>query len=72
VSGGIGEAVSNVVEADDVAPAMTAAQPPPPAGKPTNQSCEFADRASLERALRAYVAGNPAFSLHLLLKRIGD
>lgn len=73
VSGG-SEEVSNVAEADDVAPEMTAPPPPPPphAGKRTNQSCEFADRASLERALRAYVATNPAFSLHILLKRIGD
>jgi hypothetical protein len=74
VSGGIGEAVSNVAEADDVAPEMaTTPEPsPPPAGKRTNQSCEFADRVSLERALRAYVATNPAFSLHIRLKRIGD
>lgn len=73
VSGG-SEEVSNVAEAADVAPEMTAPPPPSPphAGKPTNQSCEFADRASLERGLRAYVATNPAFSLHIRLKRIGD
>lgn len=73
VSGG-NEAVSNVVDADDVAPEMAATPEPSPSptGKPTNQSCEFADRASLERALRAYVATNPAFSLHIRLKRIGD
>lgn len=73
VSGG-SEAASNVVDADAVAPEM-AAPPEPvssPTGKPTNQSCEFADRTSLERALRAYVATKPAFSLHILFKRIGD
>ncbi|HEX7849832.1 MAG TPA: hypothetical protein VF485_08905 [Sphingomonas sp.] len=73
VSGGSEEVVSNVVDADEIAPTMTASEPwSSPASKPTNQSCEFADRTSLERALRAYVATNPAFSLHILLKRIGD
>jgi hypothetical protein len=73
VSGG-SEVVSNVAVADDVAP-ETAATPAPsssPASERPNQSCEFADRASLERALRAYVASNPAFSLHIRLKRIAD
>lgn len=73
VSGGWEETASNVADADEVAPTVTAPEPSAsPTGKPTNQSCEFADRASLERALRAYVATNPAFSLHILLKRIGD
>jgi hypothetical protein len=73
VSGGSAEVASNAVDADEAAPKMPAPEPSSsPAGKRTNQSCEFADRASLERALRAYVATKPAFSLHILLKRIGD
>lgn len=73
VSGG-SEVVNNVAVADDVAPEMAATPEPSssPASERTNQTCEFADRASLERALRAYVATNPAFSLHIRLKGIGD
>jgi len=73
VSGG-SEVVNKVAVADDVAPEMAATPEPSssPASERTNQSCEFADRASLERALRAYVATSPAFSLHIRLKRIGD
>jgi len=62
------------IERGGVAPEMTAAPAlsPPAAGRPTYQRCEFAERASLARALRAYAADKPAFSLHIPLKRIGD
>lgn len=45
------------------------AAPPKPTGGAT---CHFKDRASLERALRAYVATNPRFPERIRLKRIGD
>jgi len=66
-------AITNVEDAD-MAPAANSTQAAPPAGsKPSGgATCHFKDRASLERALRAYVATNPPFPERIRLKRIGD
>lgn len=68
---GSGDAVDavNSSDAENGTPDMVAGLQE---GKRTGQSCEFADRASLERALRAYVAATPDFPVHVRLKRIGD
>ena len=41
-------------------------------GKLTGSTCNFADKASLERALLAYVAAHPGFHANMRIKRIGD
>lgn len=61
---------TDAVALNDMSPAE--AQPTPEISeKPTGQRCRFNDRASLERALRAYVATNPAW-VRVRFKRIGD
>jgi hypothetical protein len=67
------EAASNVEDADVAATTNSMQAESTVAAKPLGgATCRFKNRASLERALRAYVATNPAFSLHIRLKRIGD
>lgn len=71
VSGGMDEA-SNVVEVDATGNETDlAAQPSEPGGR-TMQTCSFGDKASLERALRAYVATDPPFPAYTRFKKIGD
>jgi hypothetical protein len=41
-------------------------------GPPTNQSCIFKERASLERALGAYATEHPKLEGEVHLKRLGD
>ena len=41
-------------------------------GKVTGPTCGFADKASLERALIAYVAAHPGFHATVRIKRIGN
>jgi len=45
---------------------------PDPTATPTNQDCTFPDRASLERALRAYIKVTPVLPLLVRIQRIGD
>lgn len=72
VSGGMVEtAASNVADADMIGNEI-ATDEPPEDDKRVMQTCAFADRASLERALRAYVAAHPDFPEHIRFKRIDD
>lgn len=72
VSDGMTEtAASNVADAEGAGNEM-ASDDPPEDGKRTMQTCTFGDRASLERALRAYVATDPEFPVHIRFKRIAD
>ena len=41
-------------------------------GKLTGPTCRFTDKASLERALLAYVTAHPGFRANVRIKRIGD
>lgn len=59
---------TDAAAADNSTQAEPAAVPKPSGGA----TCHFKDRASLERALRAYVATNPRFPERIRLKRIGD
>jgi hypothetical protein len=71
--GEVEEPATTNVEDADVAPAAHSTQAQPVAAKPNaGATCRFRDRASLERALRAYVATNPRFAERIRLKRIGD
>ncbi len=71
--GEVGEDTATNIEDSDVATtnAMQAelAVPAKSMGGPT---CRFRDRASLERALRAYIAANPRLPERVRFKRIGD
>jgi len=66
-------AITNIEDAV-AAPADNSTQAEPAAAsKPSGgATCHFKDRASLERALRAYVATNPRFPERIRLERIGD
>ena len=66
------EAVSNVEDADVVATNSIQAEPTVAAKPVGGATCRFKNRASLERALRAYVASNPRFMTRMRFKRIGD
>lgn len=70
------EGVEPVGNIEDAEPATTNEMQPDDktmtAGRIGGPSCRFRDRASLERALRAYVATGEPLLLRLRLKRIGD
>jgi len=72
--GEVEEPATTSAEETDAAAADNSTQAEPAAGsKPSGgATCHFRDRASLERALRAYVATNPRFPERIRLKRIGD
>ncbi|WP_157093972.1 hypothetical protein [Sphingomonas mali] len=67
------EAVTNTEDSD--APLTTnsiQAVPAAPAKPVGGATCRFKDQASLERALRAYIATNPPLPERIRFKRIGD
>ena len=68
-----GEVASNIEDADPSL-AMNEMEPEPGdgEGRMGGPECRFKDRASLERALRAYIATNPPFLQRIRFKRIGD
>lgn len=67
------QAITNVEDAE-AAPETNSMQAAPavPAKQAGGATCHFKDRASLERALRAYVATDPQFPERIRFKRIGD
>ena len=65
-------ATTNVDEVTAPAANSTQAEPSAATKPGGGATCHFKDRASLERALRAYVATNPRFPERIRLKRIGD
>ena len=72
--GEVEEPATTNAEEMEAAPTTNSVQAEP-AGSPKRAegaTCHFKDRASLERALRAYVATNPRFPERMRLKRIGD
>jgi hypothetical protein len=67
------EAVSNVEDTDAAVTTNSMQADSTVAAKPVGgATCRFKNRASLERALRAYVASNPRFVTRMRFKRIGD
>jgi hypothetical protein len=67
------EAASNVEDADVAATTNSMQAESTGAAKPVGgATCRFKNRASLERALRAYVGSNPRFVTRMRFKRIGD
>ena len=65
------EVAGNVADDEPLATNEMHADPEATA-KSSGATCRFKDRASLERALRAYIATNPLFLERIRLKRIGD
>ena len=67
------QAASNVEDSDVAATTNSIQGEPTIAAKPVGgATCRFKNRASLERALRAYIASNPRFVARMRFKRIGD
>lgn len=61
--------VDNGVDAE---PANLSDAIPDATATPTNQNCTFPDRASLERALKAYIKVKPVLPMLIRFQRIGD
>lgn len=72
--GEVEEQVTTNVEDAELTPATNSMQAESTVvAEPGNgATCHFKDRASLEHALRAYVATNPQFPERIRFKRIGD
>lgn len=66
------EAAGNVVDDEPMATANEMEADSKAAATGGGATCRFKDRASLERALRAYIATNPPFTERIRFKRIGD
>ena len=66
------EVVSNVADDEPMETTNEMQADPGAPAKRGGATCRFKDRASLERALRAYVATNPQFPERIRFKRIGD
>lgn len=66
------EVVSNVADDEPMETTNEMQADPGAPAKRGGATCRFKDRASLERALRAYVATNPQFPKRIRFKRIGD
>jgi hypothetical protein len=66
------EAASNVADDEPMGTSNEMQADPGAPAKGGGATCRFRDRASLERALRAYIAANPRFAERIRFKRIGD